>query len=175
MEPSGYLFELIKFDMQQIQNYRLAIISISITIVAATFAISAFVYHKDNAFDVKRRTVILMLTNAFMFVILIITSCFYITALDSSRATLELREKSFKQYIDMKTVVDSKTLYPNPEKYKPGMPSWLEKFPIFLAMGLLVVKALIEGAILRANKYAQPNNAADCGQPATSRSSVHNG
>lgn len=144
-----YLFELIKFDMQQIQNYRAAMVSISITIVAASFAISAFVWRKDNELDFRQKKLLLLLPNCCLLAILIVTAYFYFDGVDMSRAALELRQATLTAHLDAKLPLDGKDLYPNPRGYTPQMKSWLEKLPMFLGMALLILKIAIEWAGLR--------------------------
>ncbi len=156
MDTLDYLFKLIQFDMQQIQNYRLEIIYVSVTIVAASFALSAFVYHRDNELDARSKNLLLILSNCCLLAILIITASFYLDGLDASRATQELRENALKQHVNDNTVtVTAKELYPDPAGHPSGMKLWLEKFPIFLAMALIVLKTAIEWTLLGA-RYGEP-------------------
>lgn len=64
------LVALIKFDMQQIQNYRETIIYISVTIIAFSFGISAFALRKDAAIienkPVKDRFKIVFIADLFI-------------------------------------------------------------------------------------------------------------
>lgn len=154
MDTLDYLFKLIQFDMQQIQNYRLEIIYVSVTIVAASFALSAFVYHRDNELDPRSKNLLLILSNCCLLAILAITASFYLDGLDESRATLELRESALRQHVG-DGEVSAKELYPDTAGYSLKMKSQLEKFPIYLAMALIVLKMLIEWSVLRA-RYGKP-------------------
>ncbi len=150
MKSLDYLFELIKLDMQQIQNYRVEIIYVSVTMVVASFAFSAFI-HKDNKLDHRIKSLLLLLSNSFLFGILIVTTRFYYEGLDGSRAALELRENALKQHVDRNDwQVKANELYPETCGYPLKMKSWLEKFPMFLAMAAIVIKTMIEWIVLRA-------------------------
>lgn len=138
------LFGLIKFDMQQIQSYRDTILNISILSIGASFAISAFIYGKDNRISTTNRNTILLTTNVGLIIILIVVGYFYISGLDGSRGALEMREIALKQHIDKGLLISADSLYPNPTNYKNTQSSGLEKMPLLLSSLLIMIKTMIE-------------------------------
>lgn len=150
----SYLFDLIKFDLQQIQNYRIEIIGISITLIGASFALTALLQHREIDLDLRTKRLLLVLSDCCLLGILIVTAAFYLDGIDGSRAALELREIALKEVVDTGREIRAKDLYPDTSRYQVSMKSWLEKFPIFLAMLLILVKIIIEWIGLRAT-YAQ--------------------
>ncbi len=141
------LFGLIKFDMEQIQRYREAILSISSLSILASFAISAFIYGQgNNRLDVRIGRNILIWTELGILLILSIMTVSYFKGLNFSRAALEMREDAIRCYVRKHKPIDENSLYPNPEaaKYEPKRQSRLEKLPLLLSIGLIFVKALIE-------------------------------
>jgi hypothetical protein len=148
MEPANILFELIKFDMQRIQSYSETVLHISIIIVAASFAISAFLHSKDNSIDSRHKNIILATTNFGFILVLMILAVWYIEALNSSRAVQEIRETALKAYVNNKsTFIAATSIYPGSEQlknYHIKMNLGLEKLPLFLTMGVIFVKTMVE-------------------------------
>lgn len=143
------LFGLIKFDMQQIQAYRDTILNISILSIGASFAISAFLYGKENRISATNRNTILLTTNVGLLIILMIVGSFYISGLDGSRGALEMRQIALEQHIDKGLIISADSLYPNPANYKNTISSALEKMPLFLSSLLIIIKTVIEILVFR--------------------------
>ena len=151
MTPDEMLFELIKFDMEQIRHYGDAILNISSISVVAAFAISAFVYNKRTT-KISEVT-ILTSSHIFILFILLISMFYYFEGIDGSRLTLEMRECALKAKIEKGQEIGTKELYPqiNPKTVpscntdsKLHMDSHLEKYPIFLAIVLIFLKWVAE-------------------------------
>lgn len=152
MDPQlQFLFELIQFDMQQIQNYREAIFNISVATIAASFGLSAFVYRKDNSLSPKYRSIILMGANIVLFIILAgITDLYEDKGLKFTRSTLEFRESALVAHLFEKKPLSNESLYPViPANHEPRIKSLLERIPLYVAMIIILIKTIVEGVILR--------------------------
>ena len=159
MKPDEIIFELIKFDMEQIRHYGEAILNMSSMSIIAAFTISAFVYGKTMQ-SVSDKKTILITTHLSILLILAIAMFFYTQSIDASRSTLEMRECALKARIDEGREIDSNEIYPgnelllNPQyspmyekcnpSAKPHISSYNEKYPIPLAMIFILFKLLIE-------------------------------
>lgn len=160
MKLEEFLFELIKFDMEQIRHCGDAILSISSISVVSAFAISAFIYNKSMT-NARDRKTILISTHVFILFILAVSMIFYFVSIDTSRSTLEMRECALKAKIDGSIQeIDAKELYPEEklkkvQKYQqmyqncnpedaPHMNSHLEKYPIVLAWIFILLKLIFE-------------------------------
>ena len=137
------LFELAKFDMQQIQNYREAIMNTSIIIIGSSFGVSAYLYGKSSALCDKSKRTILAAANVGLLMMLLILARSYFQGLDASRVSLDGREKGLKIYIASQ-VLDKDSFYPKIEGVEPSMNLNLEKMPLRAAIGILSVKTLLE-------------------------------
>lgn len=168
MSKNEILFELIKFDMAQIRLYAEAILNISSMSVIASFAISAFVYGKSTPpadVSVHARRKILLTTHMLILVILGFSMYFYYCGIDASRLVMEKRECSLRNYVgSTNQEIGPDELYPQmpdseekrqpspvDEMYKkcgvsnqPRINSYLEKYPIFLAIILIFIKMAFE-------------------------------
>lgn len=153
MEPSlQFLFELIQFDMQQIQNYREAIFNISVTIIVASFGISAFVYRKDNPLSPATKSAIIISTNVVLLIVAFYLACYYEDkGLKFTRNTLELREIALKDKLFKDIPLSSTSLYPDRKmvvNHMPGIKSLLERIPLYIAIILLFIKAVVEVIVI---------------------------
>lgn len=164
MKTDEILFELIKFDMEQIRLYGQAVLYISSTSILAAFAISAFVYGMKELSVINGKA-ILISTHISIFAILAISLCFYGSSIDASRSTLEMRECALKTKVDNNGEMkfDATELYPwkgllSDEHYpqsvkmygkckleaEPHMKSNQEKYPLLLAMIFVFLKLIAE-------------------------------
>lgn len=165
--PLHILLELIQFDMQQIQNYREAIFEISVTIIAASFGISAFIYRKDNTLSSTGKSSILISANAVLFLVLIgITYSYEYQGLKVTRCALELRESALTAHLFQEAALTKESLYPALPyltKCGPKITSLLECIPLYIAMCIILIKAIAEGVILRSTllRQAQQGDQAD--------------
>ena len=138
------LMELIKFDMQQIQNYREAIIQIATFILIGSFGLSAYIYRKD--LDLSKTVKI---TSSVASTLLLLGTFLYIhyqydLGLNASRVALELREGAL-QFVMLNQVPPSfNQLYPDTTGIVPHLPCFLEKLPFYLIEILLMIKIVIE-------------------------------
>jgi len=143
------LFGLIKFDMNQIQNYREAIFNVSAAIVAAAFGISAFIYRKDCVLNSGYKAKIIVVTNVLLILATAVVAYHYQGGLHASRGALEMREEALQAHLFEGQPLIGTSLYPeHPEQHKNNMSSTLEKIPLYLAMAILGIKAIIEGMLL---------------------------
>lgn len=159
METQAFtmLSDLIKFDMQQIQAYRHAVLDVSILTVGASLAISAFLFGKENTIQGRSRKELMNLANIGLLIILAIVGYHYIQGIDASRVCLDLREMALKAYIDKQQVITSTSLYPASLGHTPSTSSWLEKAPLLLAGSIIIANTLLENLFI-ANKPGRPSS-----------------
>jgi len=160
-----FLFDIIHFDMQQIQNYREAIFNIAVAIVVASFGISAFIYSKDSILTPVNKSSALIGANIILLLVLIAVTYLYdFKGLNFSRAALELREEALTSHIFEGKSLTIESLYPHPPaNYEPKIESLLERIPLYLAIIVIFIKAIVESILLKKilSKSAQQPNPAD--------------
>lgn len=157
------LMELVKFDMQQIQVYREAILKLAIMCIAASCSMFAFLTGTDHRITAKNRLFIALTVNIGLLLMLGIVAIVYCAGLDGSRACLDKREDAVKAWIASTNtyVIRTSDIYPNPEaeNYPPHMSSNLEKMPVYIACFGIVVLGTLE-CLLFAQKTRRHHKAA---------------
>ena len=142
------LFGLIKFDMNQIQNYREAIFNISVAVVAASFGISAFIYRKDCELSSGYKARIITDTNVLLLLVTAVVAYKYYEGLHGSRAALEMRQDALTAHLFKHIPLTDLSLYPNPpDDYPCHMTSTLEMIPLYLSLVIVGAKAIVEGML----------------------------
>ena len=149
LKTIDFLMELIKSDMVRIGSYGATIIQICITILAASFAISAFLHRKDNNLDFKQKRGLLLGSNIFFLTVVLVMGYFYFQGLDANRVVLELRQTSLVNGLANIGSIKPSDLYPNPEGLYPTMSSWLEKIPVVLTAVVIIGKGVIEWLVFK--------------------------
>jgi hypothetical protein len=142
------LFELIKFDMEQIRIYREAILYISLTCITGSFGVIAYALKRDSGIAGARRLWVIIVAQLGFALVLTVTALAYFDGLNESRSVLEMREAALRRWVTDPTVAISKSdIYPdirhrdpNDPKSPPYVmqdPPTLEKRPIYVAIWIL--------------------------------------
>lgn len=155
----NFLIDMIKFDMQQIQAYRAAILEIAIGCISASFATSTFLWGKGEPYIPRRRYSIAMTVNAGLIVILMLAGVEYFDGLNMSRLCLDKREDALKMWVTSRQTVNisAEQIYPAVEIPKgkgpvayvpPCIRTWLITTPLGMHMPLYLEKSPIWVALL---------------------------
>lgn len=170
----GFLFDLIKFDMEQIQRYRDSIMQLANWSVMGAFAISAYLYGNARWRRGRAKWMSLLSTLGIM-VCLSFTGAIYFSGLNSSEAALNGREWALKNIMRHQSIPED-VLYP---RIITDEQSWclldrrhfraeivalddpqpmalnLEKAPIWGAIAILIVKTVFEILFLFGRKRGE--------------------
>lgn len=141
------LFRLIQADMNQIQAYGETILNYSLVSIGASFAVSAYIFTREDAssIDLKTRRLVSLFISAGLVLTLVVVGIFYWSALDASRLVLMCREASLVDLFVGGHVFSVKAaFYPDILPSAMDQSLWLQKMPIVLAPLAIVLKSLLE-------------------------------
>ncbi|MDJ0805955.1 MAG: hypothetical protein QNJ78_03895, partial [Gammaproteobacteria bacterium] len=137
------LFDFIKHDMVTVSSYGQYILSITLFGITAGFGLTAYCVARCTA-QTKWEQRFVVTANILLILALTCVAYYTFSAIDYSNNTKEMRETALKEHLLNRRIITVKDIFPDPSNHTPQVPKRMEKIPLFFAIGILILKTVIE-------------------------------